>query len=206
VHKRIIVLIQCLALAGVPLAAEGPALGGQIGLAQAQGDLSGGKWLRGRAGATAGLYSLFELGYGNALRPRADATFYPAGPIAVINGGGDYRRFTETAKASILDLALDYAFFMYGQHFEGPYVILGLGYSWASLTGASLQPGGLAPPAALPASQRARALQYALGAGWRFNALLGAEFRFSQSNFRHVGDADTIMKAPAFGLSLTVDF
>jgi hypothetical protein len=202
-----IVLIHCLGLAAFPLLAEAPVLGGQIALVQPQGDLSGDKWFRGRAGGSAGLYELIDIRYGNALRPRLDVTLIGNGPVNIIDGGGNYHLFTENAKTRILALAVDYNFFFAGHHFEGPYSILGFGYSMLYFTGAELVPGGIGvPPDPWPASQHAHSLEYAAGMGWKFSPSLGSEFRYTQGNYRNMGTTYTIVKAPVLNLSLTLDF
>ena len=196
-----------LGLLGGPLHAFDTSFGGQIGLAQPQSDLAAGKWLTGRGGASAGLYGLIDLGNSHALRARADATFIRPGTINLIDGGGGTQLYAENARTRLLIAGLDYNYFILQHAFEGPYVIMGLGYAWASFTGARIVPGGLdAPPADWPARQSAQSLQYALGMGWRFSPHLGGEFRFTQGAFRDVGVPYTMVKSPILNLGLTLDF
>jgi len=196
-----------LGLLGGPLLAYDAYLGGQIALVQPQSDLNGGKWLHGRAGASAGLYGLFDLGNSHALRARADGTFVRAGKINIVDGGGDAQLYAQDARTRILSAGIDYNYYWFQHLMEGPYAILGLGYAWASFTGARPVPGGVgAPPTSWPANQNARAVQYALGMGWKFSPRLGGEFRFTQSTFRDVGVPFGTVKAPVLSLGLTFEY
>jgi len=199
--------VLCLGLLGGPLAAGDSTFGGQIALIQPQSDLNGGKWLHGRAGVSAGLHGLFDLGYSHALRPRADLSLIQGGTINIIDSGGDSQQFAQDAKTRILAVGLDYNFYIMEHHLEGPYTIVGLGYAWASFSGARLLAGGAGtPPAVWPSNQSAGAIQYALGMGWKASPHLGGEFRFTQSTFRDIGVPFAQVKAPAFSLSLTVEY
>jgi len=194
----------CLALLGCPLLAELPQFGVQVAVVQPESDLNGGKWVGGRVGASAGVHVLLDLDGGHGLCLRGDATSFRSGPIRLFDGSGSTQLYGEDAKARILALGADYRFHFASSHLEGPYGLLGAGWSWASLTGAALTEGG--PVASWPADQRATSFQFALGLGWRFLPQVGGELRYTQSSFRDLGAPGTLMKAPTLSLGLTLDY
>lgn len=202
----ITVLAGTLLLAA-PAMAHDDLFGGQIALSQPKGDLGGGKWLRGRTGASAGGHALFDLGDGNTLCARGDATFFPNGQVNLIDSGENDMLYAQDAKARVLAVSLDYGYYFFGRPTEGAYFLLGLGWAWLTLDNAQQAAGGVGPPLpAWPASQRADALQYDAGVGWRFAPHLASELRFTQSTFRSLAVEGTYCKSPTFSLALMMDF
>jgi len=199
-------LLCCLGLMAAPLGAEA-LYGGQVSVAEAQGDLNGGKWWHGNTGIGLGLHAFVSPDNTSGFRLRGDGTFFPRGPIVVRANDGSYRLFTESAKVAILDLALDYNYF-FRRNLEGPYGIGGLGYSRARFYGASLSPeyaGAYSGPLP-PSSRQCSALLYAAGVGWRVSEHLGWEARYSQATMRDAGGSGTFARTPVFDASVTFEF
>ena len=202
---RAALVLGVLALPGGPLGADVPILGGQLNLVLPQGDLNGGKWARGRMGLGGGLHCTFDLSGGHALNLRGDLANLSEGQVNILTYEGSTQLYAERAKVRTLALALDYCYFMSSNPAEGPYFLIGLGQEWLRSTGARLVPGGVGPDVAWPAEHSNSTMQYALGLGHKFRPHVGAEFRFTQGNYKNVAVPWTSMKTPTFTLSLTLD-
>ncbi len=195
----------CLGLVATPLRAD-VLFGGQVAVAEPQGDLNGGHWLHGNTGIGIGLHALLSPDGTSGIRLRGDTSFYPRGPIVVEADNGSYPLFNESAKAAILDLALDYNWF-FRQNLEGPYGIAGLGYSRARFYGVSLSPEDIGVyTGPLPSAHQSSAILYAVGLGWRISEHLGWEARFSESTMHDVGGPGTFTRIPIFTAAVTFEF
>jgi hypothetical protein len=170
--------------------------------------MNGGKWLHGMSGLTAGVHWVFFHHDNHDLRLRGDGTFYPRGPINVFTDDGATQLWTMSAKTRIVETALEYNFYFNSINEENLYLIIGLGYSWATFYGAQLIPGGGIEPSSTPWPETTRAVGnlYALGLGDRLSRHLGCEFRFTQVFYHGLGPGGTGVKDPTFALAGTFDF
>jgi len=206
---RIPVLALALSMGAGLQAQESVGFGVQGTLAKPTSDVDGGKWFRGRDAKGYGLRVPIRLEGSHVLVPRVDVLDLRPGQVNVISSDKTVHLYTEQAKVQIQSAALDYFYYLNDHADQGAYFGGGVGYSRARFTQSVMVPGGLGDP--LPAGtwsagQTRRAIQYDLLMGWKFIPYLGLEFRFTQGNYKSIGINNTLVKAPVFGLSLTLEF
>jgi hypothetical protein len=175
------------------LAAGTPRYGLLLSGAAPQGDL--GTALDNGMGFGAGVFALCELAPGQYLRPRVEAGQY-SGKDTWYNPS-----YKVNATISSVTVGADYLFFPGGTP-TGLYLAGGLGYvgTRTETKYVAYGPGGV-PQAT--ATGELGSLGLAVGAGWQFTENLGAELRYTSSQFQKFGDKLT---APAVQVSVTWTF
>ncbi|MGA2080710.1 MAG: hypothetical protein ABSH53_08890 [Holophaga sp.] len=199
--------LGCLGLGGGPLRADDRLVGAQVALDMPQSDMNGGKWYHGQTGLGLGVHWVFWHHDNHAFRLRGDGIFYPRGPINVFTSDGATQLWTLSAKTRIVETAVEYNFYFNSTDQEGLYLIMGLGYSWATFYGGQLVPGGGSAPSNIPwpNSTRGNSNLYSLGMGSRVTRNLGWEFRFTQAYYMNLGPGGTGVKDPTLSLAMTFD-
>ncbi len=148
----------------------------QAGLSSPQGDAD--KFVHGATGFTVGFNVPFEFKGGHVLRPRADFTRQAR---AIPNS------LFLTQSNQALFLGVDYDHFADGDAGKGFYFLAGAGAAGTKVE-----------------DNRKTAFAWAIGLGWQFTPLLGAELRYA---FTHpTFESGTAYKNDAVNLSITFRF
>ena len=176
--KRLLLVLAPLALAAAPLAAQDAHFGVQAGVNIPQSDLK--DFVDSKLGFTVGANATVDLGSGHAIRPRVDYGFYSASVSNPI--------FTSDNKVKALSLGADYMYFP-AQRMEGFYATAGLAAQNTKVESSNPD-----------FSDNKTAFAWAVGGGWQFSDLLGAELRYTSShpNFGQTFKADAINAAVTF--------
>lgn len=177
--KRLLLVLAPLALAAAPLAAQDAHFGIQAGVNVPQSDLK--DFVDSKLGFTVGANATVDMGSGNVIRPRLDYGFYSASVSNPL--------FTDDRKVKALSLGADYMYFP-AQKMEGFYVTAGIGVQNTKLEETNF-------------SDSKTAFAWAVGGGWQFSDLLGAELRYTSSHPSFGGDA---FKSDALNLGVTFKF
>jgi hypothetical protein len=199
------------ALAATALRAETYTdLGATLTLAKPVADIDGGTWIPGRAARGFGLRLPWHFQEDQALVPRIDVMDLGTGPVHVLSFDNSYHLYTVQAKVRIQTYGLDYQWYFHRNAESGGYLLGGLAWSQGRFSDAVQVPGGiggaLPDGGPWPGEQVKKTVQYGMGGGWKLSQAYGVEFRFTQSTFRSVGTAGTVVKAPMFGISFTAEF
>ena len=181
--KRLLLVLAPLALAAAPLAAQDAHFGVQAGINIPQSDLK--DFIDSKVGFTVGANATVELGSGHVIRPRVDYGFYSASVSNPL--------FTDDNKVKTLSLGADYMYFP-AQRMEGFYATAGLAAQNTKIETST--PG-------VDVSDNKTALAWAIGGGWQFSDLLGAELRYTSSHPKFDGGT---FKADANNLAVTFKF
>lgn len=177
--KRLLLLLAPLALAAAPLAAQDAHFGIQAGVNFPQSDLK--DFIDNKLGISVGANATIELGSGHVIRPRADYAFYSASVSNPL--------FTDDRKVKALSVGADYMYFP-AQRMEGFYATAGIGVQNTKLED-------------FTGSDNKTAFAWALGGGWQFTDVVGAELRYTSSHPSFDGGT---FKADALNLGVTFKF
>jgi hypothetical protein len=150
-------ILPLVALLAAPAFAQA-SFGLSLGVSKPMGDAK--DFVDSKMGFTFGANVGIDMKGGHVLRPRLDLT----------QAKNDWGSGVES-KISTTTLGLDYNYFVSGKATEGFYVIAGLGYS---KTKAEMSISGFGS-----ADDSASALGMALGMGFRFTPLVGADLRYT---------------------------
>ncbi len=174
--KRLLLVLAPLALAAAPLAAQDAHFGVQAGINIPQSDLK--DFVDNKLGFTVGANATVDLGSGHVIRPRVDYGFYSASVSNPL--------FTDDRKVKALSIGADYMYFP-AERMEGFYATAGLGAQNTKIEDVT-------------GSDNKTALAWAIGGGWQFSDLLGAELRYTSSHpkFGQTFKADAINAAVTF--------
>lgn len=181
--KRLLLVLAPLAIAAAPLAAQDAHFGVQAGVNIPQSDLK--DFVDSKLGFTLGANATVDLGSGHVIRPRVDYGFYSASVSNPI--------FTSDNKAKALFVGADYMYFP-AQRMEGFYATGGFGYQNTKLE--SSTPYG-------DISESEGTFAWAVGGGWQFSDMLGAELRYTSSHPKFDGGT---FKADALNVGVTFKF
>ena len=169
---RLKTFFPALALLALPALAQGSVQGGfQVGLMNPMGGSSSGNsvsakdWVDSKIGATVGGHVSWDLNGGHMVRLRLDSSAVSGQPL---NGGGS----GFDTRINTIGLMGDYVFHVSGK-VEGFYLTAGLGFERTRL---EAEFGGVTD------SESASAMAMAVGLGFRFNRLVGLEFRYITSH------------------------
>ena len=174
--KRLLLVLAPLALAAAPLAAQDAHFGVQAGVNIPQSDLK--DFVDSKLGFTVGANATVDLGSGHVIRPRVDYGSYSSS-FSDPAFGGDH-------KVKAISVGADYMYFP-AQRMEGFYATAGIGAQNTKVEGDA-------------GSDNKTAFAWAVGGGWQFSDLLGAELRYTSShpNFGQTFKADAINAAVTF--------
>jgi len=184
---RLCKLLPVLALVAAPSFAQEAHFGAQVGVSFPQGDLKDTDTMGNKLGYTAGINLGLEFQGGHVLRPRMDYTQYKRTDTAIFAEPIDL-------KITTLFCGADYSYFVGGKADQGFYLLAGLGYTntKTAVSGSTYN-----------SSQSKGAFAYAVGAGFQFTPMIGAEVRYNSS--RPVFYGETI-KIDAVSAAITLRF
>ncbi|HJW73356.1 MAG TPA: porin family protein [Geothrix sp.] len=179
-------LLPILALTAAPAFAQDAHFGLQAGISMPQSDAK--DFVDSKMGLGLGLNVGIEFTGGHVLRPRLDFT-RTKGTLNELGVSFDNTVTTTT-------LGMDYNYFVSGKATEGFYLIAGLGFAKTKVE-ASVPGFG-------SASDSKNALAIALGAGFQFTPMVGADLRYTTTH-PDFGGTDKF-KNDAINLGVTFRF
>lgn len=193
---RLRYLLPALALVAAPAFAQDARFGLQGGISLPQGDVKDA--VDSKMGFGLGAHVAIDLKGGHVLRPRLDYTSIKGSVSESI--GGYSANFDNTVTTTTI--GVDYNYYVSGKATQGFYLLAGLGYANTKLesSGSANIMGFVIN---FNESETEGALALAVGGGFQFTPMVGAELRYTTTKPDFAGES---IKNEAINLGVTFRF